>query len=73
MKTFLPAFPSQSDEKYYHGLSQRAYIASVALQGLCSGLNYRPSGDIIDTVEIVEDAVALADSLIARLADGEDS
>lgn len=58
-----PAFPAAGDV-LYHGLTARAYFASRAMQGLCSGPQWP---DRRDSAEIARRAVVMADDLIAAL------
>lgn len=68
-----PAFPTpalvdrfgDTVEAQQQGLSQRAYFAARAMQGMCTG---SPWPDRRDGPEIARRAVALADDLITALA-----
>lgn len=55
-----PAFPSENDRCYYHGLSKREYFVTLILQGLASKDEY-------NFREKVVHALLLTDTLIEEL------
>ena len=52
-----PAFPSETNNNFYLGLTKREYFAVLAMQGMCAGRNMCS----------VKDAVELADLLLTEL------
>jgi hypothetical protein len=55
-----PAYSSQSDDMYYHGVSKREYFAGLALQGFVN--NYHS-----DCEYCAKMSVKMADALLAEL------
>ncbi len=74
MKPDDPAFPTENERQvgeltfHYSGLSIRAYLAGLAMQGLCTKYEW----DRGINEQIAEIAVARADALIAELLKAKD-
>ncbi len=54
-----PAFPTEDDMQFYHGLTKREYFAAIALQGLLTHDHSHTS--------VIQQAVKLADMMIEEL------
>jgi hypothetical protein len=68
----MMAFPIQASDTQgalyaEQGLLKREYIATAVLQGLAAGIGWSP-GLLIHEDEMADDAVTMADALLARLS-----
>lgn len=54
-----PAYPAETDQKYYLGLTKREYFAAIAMQGMLA------HGRTQDGIP--EKSVQIADALLAEL------
>lgn len=67
MDPYNPAFPSQDDNTYFHGLTIRAEFAKAAMQAILS-----VKGECLNPPEwVAEKSVLMADALIAELNEKE--
>ena len=55
-----PAFPTLTDDRYFHGMDLRDYFAAKAMQAMIATNNF-PTGVMIDTAK---EAYEMADAML---------